>query len=618
MNRLLRAVLGPPTMSRSRALALMERTSAVTSLIISSEHLCRPAARRPGGLNDWAITRDNLRGASRGTRRLLDLVATEPATTALHVAKVAASAVLLSPVRSRRWRATADATVAVSGLLMYPRHHYGTDGSDQVNFLVQSAAAIARAAGVRTRVVDAALWAVAAQATLSYAASGWVKIAGSSWREGSALEGITRTLTYGDADVWRAVRRFPRSARLLGTAVLALECSFPVVYAAGGRPARTYVGSALMFHLANARIMGLGRFLPAFASMHPAVLYTARRRSTTGGPLDPARSDTLPQLLGVAAGVVAGLGVLTTRAHARTVAAGWGDERTVETAEGNVLAYRVTGLDDPATPLYVLENGMVSTSEHWQWIAETLGRTGTVVTYNRAGYAASGHRRGTATTMADLQRDARLVLETVAGDRDVVLVGHSLGGYLALRVAAVTDARVRGVVLVDSSHPDELRLSERQAQGQKRLTETFPIVARSLDLGLGMLLKTPDFVHRMPAAVRPGVLAQYRTSRLWHAGRREWAAVRADFDRWPGLPEIRVPVLVLTAEHTVADDAVQAELYQGMVDAAPWGRSQVIRGADHDSILTDARCAATVAAAIGTFVADCTADRAADLDGVAV
>ncbi len=585
----------------------MERTSAVTSLIISAEHLCRPDARRPGGLNDWSITRDNLRGTSAPTRRLLDLVATGPATTALHIAKVAASALLLSPVRSRRLRATADATVAVSGLLMYPRHHYGTDGSDQVNFLVQAAAAIARAAGVRTRIVDAALWAVAAQATLSYAASGWVKIAGSSWREGTALEGITRTLTYGDADVWRAVRRFPRAARILGTSVLALECTFPLVYAAGGRPARTYVGSALLFHLANARIMGLGRFLPAFASMHPAVLYTARARSATAGGATAARDDTLPAVLGAIGGVVAVLAAVTTRADSRIVARGWGDEQFVLTPEGNRLAYRVFGSTDPAAPLYFFENGMVSTSEHWQWIADALALSATVVTYNRAGYAASGHRPGTATTMADLQRDARQVLETVGRGRDVVLVGHSLGGYLSLRVAAVTDVRVRAVVLVDSSHPDELRLSERQAQGQKRLTETFPVVARSLDLGLGMLLKVPDFLGRMPAAVRPGVLAQYRTSRLWHAGRREWAAVRADFDSWPGLPAIRVPVLVLSAEHTVADDAAQAGLYQAMVDAAPWGRTQVVTGADHDSILTDSRCAATVSAAIGAFVDDCLA-----------
>lgn len=605
MKRLLRKVLSPPTMGRERALDLMERTSAVTNLIISAEHLCRPEAREPGGLNNWAITRDNLRRSSPFTRRLLDAVATPRTTAALHAGKIVASALLLSPVSSRVARGIADGVIAGSTLMMYPRHHYGTDGSDQVSFLVQSAAALARAGGSRTKIVDAALWAVAAQATLSYGVSGLVKLAGPSWRGGTALEGITRTLTYGDADVWRAIRRFPKSSRVLGHAVLALECTFPLVYAAGGRLTRTYVASGALFHLANARIMGLGRFLPAFVSMHPALLYTSRSRATTASGGAVGRSDTMVGMFAAAALGVAGAAVATKRINSAMVLAGHGDEQFLTTDEGNRLAYRVRGSTDPDAPLYFFENGMVSTAEHWDWIAEHLAGSATVVTYNRAGYATSGHRKGTAQSMQDLQRDARQLLEHVGSGRKVVLVGHSLGGYLALRVAAEAAVDVQAIALVDSSHPDELRLSEKQAQGQKRLSDTFPMVARSLDLGLGMLLKIPDFLARMPEGVRGNVLAQYRTSKLWHAGRREWAATIQDFDSWPGLPEITVPVLMMSAEHTVEDDEVQGELHERIVEEAPWGVAEMITGADHDSILTDRALATTVAHHIHAFVEQC-------------
>lgn len=585
----------------------MERISAITNLLISAEHLRLPQARTAGGLNNWAIGRENLRFADPRLRRVLDQVAKEPVTKGLHAAKIACACAVLIPGTPRRLRALADTVMAGSTLLLYPRHHYGTDGSDQVSFLVQGLAAIGRAAGHRTRVVDAALWAASAQATLSYVVSGWVKLAGSSWRDGTALEGILRTFTYGDQQAWRLVRKYPTATRVLGIGVLALETTFPLVYVAGGRLARTYIGSAAAFHFANARIMGLGRFVPAFMSMHPALMYTARARRATAGAA-PMRSDTFPILLGVVVAAVAGVAGVTNRARSRELAAGYPDTRYFTSIEGNRLGYRLRGLDvdstDSTAPIFFLENGMVSTAEHWEWIADELSGAGTVLTYNRAGYADSEHRPGTAQTVEDLARDARQLVEHVAGERPVVLVGHSLGGYLNLKAAVGCGARITALVLVDTSHPDELRLSERQARGQQRLTDTFPMVAKSLDLGLGMFMKVPDFLARMPASARAHVDVQYRNSRLWHAGRREWAATLAEFGSDPGLPQVTVPLLVISAERTVEEDEVQGNLHREIADRGPNGIARTVLGAHHDSILTDQTAAQTVADYIKTFCGD--------------
>lgn len=605
------ALLSPPRIGRETSLDLMERISAITHLVISSEHLCRPGTRAKGGLNNWDITRESLRHMGPRTRAVMDVVARPRVTTSMHAARVAAALVLLAPGRNRAVRGGADGVVAATSLLTYARHHYGTDGSDQVSFLVQTAATIARAAGSRSRIVDASLWAVSMQSALSYAASGLVKLAGPTWRRGLALEGILRTLTYGDPHAWRLARRFPRSARLMSKGVLVMECTFPLAYVAGGRLAKSYIAGVAGFHVANARIMGLGRFLPSFVSMHPAVLYTASRRATSNPKGGPRRDDSMVAAVAAYATLVAGSAAVTRRRNNRIVDEGRGDERYLETRDGNRLAFRRWGSDDPAAPVYVFENGMVSTCEHWDWIAGQVARTATVVTYNRSGYGASTHRKGTAQDIDDLADHATELIDHVSDGRPVVLVGHSLGGYIALLAANRTSASVRAVALVDTSHPDELRMSEKQAAGQHRLTEMFPIMAHSLDLGLGMLLKDPEFGHRLPAAARPTAIAQYRTGRLWHAGRREWAATEREFNAGKGLPQIDVPVLVLSAQHTIEDDEVQGDLHRAMADASPFGRFAVVDAAEHDSILTAERSAGVVTDHLLTFVRDCV-DRVAD------
>ena len=61
-------------------------------------------------------------------------------TTGIYTAKAAAAVVLMSPWGGRRTRFAANAALAVGSVVMHPRQHYGTDGSDQVSFLVQAAA----------------------------------------------------------------------------------------------------------------------------------------------------------------------------------------------------------------------------------------------------------------------------------------------------------------------------------------------------------------------------------------------------------------------------------------------------------------------------------------------
>jgi len=610
------AVGRPRQMSRLDALSRMERLSAVTHLMSSCEHLARGQALERGGLNDWSVMADGAPFGQRGAP-VLERIGRPAVTRGLHIARVVAALGLLAPTRRRSVRLAANATLATTSALLHPRHHYGTDGSDQVSFLVQTLSTVARSGERQPRIVDAALWAAALQGVLSYTASGWVKVAGRTWGTGGAITGVARTRSYGDLRTWQLLRGRPGVAKVLETSVVALECVAPVVFLGGGRLSRPYVAAATGLHFGIAHVMALGRFVPSFCSLHAPMIYTTQN----GSGSDTRRHDRVG---GLALGAGLGLTALAAGRRAltrRTVDRARGDERRVELSDGNTMSYRVVGertmpcASNVRPPVVVFESGLLATPDHWEWIARRLsetesGKTGapTIVTSHRSGYGPSTHLPGTALTMDDVVRSSVELLEHVAADRRVVLVGHSLGGYIGMLAAARTDAQIRGVVLVDSSHPDELRRSERQRLGAERLRDGFVSMTHSLTAGSGLLLAVPPWVSALPPAAQGPALAQYRDPRMWRAATREWDATIRDFDSEAELPHLSCPVLVLTAEHTKRADPVQYQLHAEMLEHGAGGRHVTIDGADHDSILTSREHAGRAGDEIADFVASCMAN----------
>lgn len=262
-------------------LSTAERLSAVTHLLSSVEYMVRGTDRRRGGLNDWTHTRAQVPAKSKPLQAVKDFVAREPVTQALHCSRALAAAVLVSPVRHNRVRMAADAYLAGTQILVYPRHLFGTDGSDQVSFLVQTAAALGRAGGTDAS-RKAAVQFIGAQTVLAYGASGWAKLPGETWRSGDALVKIIRTETYGDKWLYQQLERRPEASRALCHAVLALECSFPLLLLGRGRHLDAGLLAMGAFHLANARFMGLSRFAWAFLATYPSVRALARGTGEAG------------------------------------------------------------------------------------------------------------------------------------------------------------------------------------------------------------------------------------------------------------------------------------------------------------------------------------------------
>jgi pimeloyl-ACP methyl ester carboxylesterase len=605
-------VFSPVPVKRLTALSLTERISSVTHIISSLEYLAQERERGKAGLNDWNVMGARTRAKTPWLGKVQDVVADRRVTRALHAARVGAGLLLLAPARGR-YRVAANAVLTGTSLVLFPRQIYGTDGTDQVSFLVQSAATIARAGERRPQVVDAGLWFIGMQAALSYGASGWAKLVNPAWRNGKALTGVMRTEAYGDPHVWRLFRKYPRAAEVLAAGVLALECLFPVVYLGKGRLAAPFVLSAGAFHLANARLMGLGRFVWAFGSMYPSLFYTTGERGQPGGE---RRDDLVPVLAAV--GTVGAIGAAVAgHASRRAVLTRPRDnEELLTTSSGSQLSYRITGPGDGPSPVIVVVHGMISTAEHWEWVTQGLSGRFSTVTYQRPGYGRSRSATDEPFRFDTAVQDLTDLLDVVAHDRPVVLVGHSLGGYIALRAAERLGARVAGVGLIDSSHPAELRRSKQQAQGAGSMASRFAIIATTLRMGLGSMLSRPDWIDDLPEHVRPLALAQYRDSGMWEAGRREWRTVHAEFQDFDGaLPKVDAPVLVVTSGVTAQLDPVHKELQEELGKCGTRADYHVLDDVDHNGILMRRGDAVRTTELIAAFVDSLGSTTRKEFDG---
>lgn len=126
---------------------------------------------------------------------------------------------------------------------------------------------------------------------------------------------------------------------------------------------------------------------------------------------------------------------------------------TTETVNGQEVEYVVSR---QGPPVVVFENGLGGTLDWWSKVWPELAQDTSALAYNRAGYGKS-----TATTEA---RDGTHIVEelrTLLKARNLtppyILVGHSLGGLYMQLFARKYPKEVVALVLVDSTHPDQLK-----------------------------------------------------------------------------------------------------------------------------------------------------------------
>ncbi|MBX2851170.1 MAG: alpha/beta hydrolase [Phycisphaeraceae bacterium] len=122
-------------------------------------------------------------------------------------------------------------------------------------------------------------------------------------------------------------------------------------------------------------------------------------------------------------------------------------DQQIALADGRVLAYNEYAGGDPNGPQVILLHGAPADAKSWNTLVKRIGEVhaGEVLAVDRIGYGNSTNEdeltlAGHAATIAPL-------LHETAGQKPII-VGHSYGGPVALRLAVDYPEKVGGVVLV--------------------------------------------------------------------------------------------------------------------------------------------------------------------------
>ncbi|WP_281992056.1 HTTM domain-containing protein [Sulfitobacter geojensis] len=148
-------------------------------------------------------------------------------------------------------------------------------GSDRMGLLILYCLCLARLLpeGLAR---EAAFGYLGVQVVLSYFISGWVKIVNPDWRSGRALRDVFGFSAYPVSENLRGFAMRPWLLWAMAWAVMGFEVVFPLALL---HPASLVaaLGVAALFHLANACLLGLNRFLWFWIASYPSILWVQGR-----------------------------------------------------------------------------------------------------------------------------------------------------------------------------------------------------------------------------------------------------------------------------------------------------------------------------------------------------
>ncbi len=171
----------------------------------------------------------------------------------------------------------------------------------------------------------------------------------------------------------------------------------------------------------------------------------------------------------------------------------------VVSKDGARIAYSETGRGEPAV---VLVHCWTCDRREWDAQLPLLARKRRVVALDLAGHGESGKERA-AWTIEAFGDDVVAVVEALKLER-VVLVGHSMGGYVSLAAAAQLGDRVVGLVPVDTLLDFEERMPADQiAAYADKFEQDYAAVAEAF-------VREYLFAPSSPPAVIEAVVARAR------------------------------------------------------------------------------------------------------------
>lgn len=238
--------------------------------------------------------------------------------------------------------------------------------------------------------------------------------------------------------------------------------------------------------------------------------------------------------------------------------------RMTESADGVPIAYEVQGSGEPTL---VFVHGWSCDARYWRGQLPYFSPSHRVVTIDLAGHGHSGLGRENF-TMAAFGEDVKAVLDDLEVQQ-AILIGHSMGGPVAVEAAHLMPERVIGIVGVDTFHEVAAPISQAQIDEMLApIQQDFVPATRHFVASM--------FIEDTDATLRDWVVADMAAAPppVATSAMQEMLARHADGEAARRFEQLSVPVV-----------AINADLWPTDVDAnrqlLPRFDAVIVQGADH-------------------------------------
>lgn len=294
-------------------------------------------------------------------------------------------------------------------------------------------------------------------------------------------------------------------------------------------------------------------------------------------------------------------------------------DRRVRSFDGTEIAYTVRGTDGPWVALVP---GFACPDNFWKYLVPELERDHRVIVWDLRGLGLSGTPRPPGYRALNLKpadfsipgqaRDLGAVLDAEGVDR-VVLIGHSMGGQVALEAYRQMRGRTRGIVMLTAPFESPLRtfygrdfsnLVRAARLAMLALPRSTVLVWRSL------FLLNPGLTHQLAQMTRslgPDARLDDMATYYRHMGFLDPLVMLMMIEAMRThsaadvLPTIDVPTLVIAG---TLDTFTPLPLAEAMRDTIPGAELVVVDGASHGAVIERPLA---VNAAIRSFLDRCAA-----------
>ncbi len=253
-------------------------------------------------------------------------------------------------------------------------------------------------------------------------------------------------------------------------------------------------------------------------------------------------------------------------------------------------ALQVRDYPNDAGPVLILLHGSGWNGLQFNRLAPVLQVHGRVLVPDLRGHGAAPGRRGDVDHVGQLEEDIADLIAREEQGRKVVLIGHSSGGGLVVRMAGgAYGARLDGAVLLAPFLQYDAPTTRPNSGGWARpLTRRIIGLTILNALGIRALNRLSVIEFNMPAAVLSGPLGHLATTAYSWRLNQSFAPRRKYLRDIAALP----PFLLLAGD---ADEAFDAPAYEPLMrQVTDRGRYRIVPGAGHLGLVDDARAHAAI------------------------